>query len=109
MNNCRSVSSATSSARCAELSTATTTQTIATATMTPIGTTTLRRRWLQPNCLRASPISDRAAAKCRIPKDYLGVRIGRNDCVFACGDAVGQARAQQKLSFQAVALIGSKE
>ena len=34
---------ATSSARCAEVSTATTMQTIATATITPIGTTTLKR------------------------------------------------------------------
>ena len=43
VNNCFSCSRATSSARCAEDSTATTMQTIATATMTPIGTTTLKR------------------------------------------------------------------
>src|SRR5262245_3176859 len=62
MNSCRSASSATSSARRAELSTATTTQMIATATITPIGTTILRRMWLQPT-LRVSPISDRVSSK----------------------------------------------
>ena len=43
VNNCRSLSSATSSARRADPSTVTTIQTIASATMTPIGTTTLAR------------------------------------------------------------------
>ena len=52
------VSSATSSARCAEVSTATTTQTIATATITPIGTTTLRRGGSNRPVCAPSPISD---------------------------------------------------
>jgi hypothetical protein len=43
------------------------------------------------------------------PQGYLGVRIGGNDCVFACATPWTGAGPDKKASFQAVALIGSKE
>ena len=60
----------TSSARLAEVSTAMTTQTMATATMPPIGTTRLSRALFQRDRLRSPAICDCAAGNTLPPFDY---------------------------------------
>ncbi len=87
-SNCRSCWTATSSARCAEESTATTMQTMATATITPIGTTTLKRARSQlVYCWRGSGARARLG-KIRSPKrskmlDFSVRTVALNACHFA--------------------------
>ena len=77
LNSCCSRSSATSSARCAELSTATTTQMIATATTTPIGTTRLRRTRSHRDGLRSSDVRG-SAPQC---SHHAAILYGKHSCI----------------------------
>jgi hypothetical protein len=43
---------------------------MATATIAPIGTTTLNRAWFHPTGLRATLMSVAGEAKCPIPKGF---------------------------------------
>jgi len=71
----------TSSARCAEVRTATMTQTMATATITPIGTTRLVRAWSHRDRLLSPAICDRAEGTTLPPIGQIAARtIGSKDC-----------------------------
>jgi hypothetical protein len=52
--------------------------------MIPIGTTTLKRMWLQPAYLLAPSMFDRSAVKGPILKGLIALELGANHFIFAC-------------------------
>src|ERR1700733_675289 len=91
--NSRSVLKETSSARCADVRTATTTQMIATATIAPIGMTRLTRAWSHRDPFLSPAISDCAEGNTLAPFDSLARRNNRIQSFRMTCNLAGERRA----------------